>query len=659
MAKKGRHVHHPKRLLGDKITRRDFTGGALLGAGSALLGMTAPSTVWSAAQSPARANWPPRGIGPDWTGPGGLGDYATANGNTHQVVNSAHGIAHGLYNPLPRDAIDTGEIYDVVAIGGGFAGLSAGYTTMKESTHSCLILDNHPIFGGEGKMNILDVDGERLYAPQGSNDFLLPNEFARTVGLLHPYWDDLGLPNHFDFVESGPRLTGKIKVARDNFGPQIHQMSEASQAHYYFNKDRSGGQWVKDPWGTSFRGAPIPQAEQAELMRFVYQYEVPEQAPTDRWDAWLDTMSYRDYIEKVLGYSPQMTRYMDDIGALGAFACSADAYSAYGAYHFVYPGMAGYYGLPGRELLEKVEFGTFPGGNAGIARYFVKAMFPTAIAGGYNYTDIHDGSINFAELDKPGQQVRMRLSSTGVFVKHDGNPDTADSVTVAYERDGRVYTVKARSVVMCGGGWANKHICQDLTSEIRSAYDHFNHGPMLTVNVALRNWRFMEKLGASAVRWFNGEMGFWVNIRQPMKMNGSTMPLDPDKPVILSNYIAFPAPGYDAKTQGAMGRARMFGMSYADIEAWVVRHYTQLFSEYGFDAERDIAGIISNRWGHAYVCPGPGFYFDRNGVRSPMNTVQAGYGRVRFGHSETSGRQMWSEGVEQGRRATLQALATL
>jgi spermidine dehydrogenase len=100
-------------------------------------------------------------------------------------------------------------------------------------------------------------------------------------------------------------------------------------------------------------------------------------------------------------------------------------------------------------------------------------------------------------------------------------------------------------------------------------------------------------------------------------------------------------------------------MSYADIESWVVRHYTQLFAHYGFDAQRDIAGIITNRWGHAYVCPGPGFYFDRNGVRSPMNTVQAGYGRVSFGHSETSGRQMWSEGVEQGRRAAMQALARL
>src|SRR3546814_12395802 len=89
---------------------------------------------------------------------------------------------------------------------------------------------------------------------------------------------------------------------------------------------------------------------------------------------------------------------------------------------------------------------------------------------------------------------------------------------------------------MAGGGWMNKHICRDLPAEITGAYDAFNHGPMLTINVALRNWKFLERLGVSAVRWFGGEMGFWVNVRQPMRMDGSTMHLDPNKTVILSNY---------------------------------------------------------------------------------------------------------------------------
>src|SRR3546814_7563327 len=108
-----------------------------------------------------------------------------------------------------------------------------------------------------------------------------------------------------------------------------------------------------------------------------------------------------------------------------------------------------------------------------------------------------------------------------------------------------------------------------------------------------------------------------------------------------------------------LGRQTLFSYSFADLERWVREHYTILFGDYGFDADRDIAGIITNRWGHAYVCPGPGFFFDKGGRRSPMNIVRDGYGRIFFGHSETAGRQLWSVGVEEGRRATMQALAKL
>ena len=645
-----------------KITRRDFVGGALLGAGSGLLMKAAPALAGVGEKAGAATkNWPPRNIGPEWTGPGGLGDYASTNGNTHQVVNAAHAIGQGQYSSLPADTIDTGEVYDAVAVGGGFAGLSAGYTVMNEGNKSCLILDNHPVFGGEGKMNQFDVDGTTLYAPQGSNDFCIPNEAARTIDFVHPYWDKLGIPSDLKFVGTHPRIEGKIKIARDNFGPQIHTMHHATQAHYYFDDKGDGGTWAHHPWENGFRDAPIPQSEKEELLRFVSDDRVPANAPGEQWGAWLDSMSYKDYIEKELEYSPKMTAYMDDVAALGAFACGCDAFSAYGAANFMYPGMMGYYGKEGVEVLKKLEFGTFPGGNAGIARYFVKAMIPDAITGGDSLTEIHDNAIDFDALDRPSNQVRIRVASTVIHVKHDGSPEKSDTLTVAYEKGGKVYKVKARSVVMCGGGWANKHICKDLTPQIHEAYASFNHGPMLTINVAVRNWRFLEKLGASAIRWFGGDMGFWLNIRQPMMMNGSTAPLDPDKPLVISNYIAFPSPGLglDAKEQGRLGRMRLFSMSYQDLESWVLRHYTQLFSDYGFDAERDIAGIITNRWGHAYVCPGPRFHFDVNGKRSPMNTVRDGYGRVFFGHSETAGRQLWSVATEEGRRAANQAMSLL
>ena len=105
------------------ITRRDFVGSTLLASGSALLGMSAPSLF----TRPARA----QGLDGAWTGPGGIGDYAESNGDTAEVVNAAHAIRDGAYPSAPDAAIDTGETYDLVIVGGGFAGLSAAYTFSK------------------------------------------------------------------------------------------------------------------------------------------------------------------------------------------------------------------------------------------------------------------------------------------------------------------------------------------------------------------------------------------------------------------------------------------------------------------------------------------------------------------------------------------------
>ena len=71
------------------MTRRDFVGGTLVGAGAALLGMAPPAAIRTAQAQTAASRM--TGLGPDWTGPGGIGDYSRSNGNTHEVVNAAHG----------------------------------------------------------------------------------------------------------------------------------------------------------------------------------------------------------------------------------------------------------------------------------------------------------------------------------------------------------------------------------------------------------------------------------------------------------------------------------------------------------------------------------------------------------------------------------------
>src|ERR1700732_2998919 len=136
-----------------EITRRDFVGSALLGSGSVLLGMASPASVRTAAAQTTGLSM--TGLGPDWTGPGGIGDYARSNGNTADVVNAAHSaIRNHERDRGIASAKDTGESYDLIIVGCGISGLSAGHTYHKSRLASTvLMLDQHPIFGGEAKQN--------------------------------------------------------------------------------------------------------------------------------------------------------------------------------------------------------------------------------------------------------------------------------------------------------------------------------------------------------------------------------------------------------------------------------------------------------------------------------------------------------------------------
>jgi len=156
--------------LSADISRRDFVNGTLVGAGVALLGAAAPGCT---------ARPKPEAVVDDlWTGYGGVGDYAASNGNVASVRDAAHLIRDGLTGAMLDDVEDTGEEYDMVIVGGGFSGIGAAYQFHKEhgSDKKCLILENHPVFGGEAKQNEFEVDGHRLFGPQGSNDFGPPDK---------------------------------------------------------------------------------------------------------------------------------------------------------------------------------------------------------------------------------------------------------------------------------------------------------------------------------------------------------------------------------------------------------------------------------------------------------------------------------------------------
>jgi spermidine dehydrogenase len=136
-----------------------------------------------------------------------------------------------------------------------------------------------------------------------------------------------------------------------------------------------------------------------------------------------------------------------------------------------------------------------------------------------------------------------------------------------------------------------------------------------------------------------------------MVVDGQSQPLDPDKPIVMTFYAPIFKPGLSRKNQGIIGRAELLGTSFADYERQIREQMIAMFSAGGFDPVRDIAGIILNRWGHAYVNPDLGFMFGSNNELSAPDVIRQPYGRIAIGHSELRGHQYWNGAAGEGRRA--------
>ena len=619
-----------------RVTRRDFLNGMLLGTGALLLELPAPLKLFAQSQS--------------GYGFGGTGDYATSNGNTSAVISAFQAIQNGEYRSVSREIIDTSESYDLVIVGGGLSGLGAVYEFNKVSLRQarCLILENHPIFGGAAKRNEFLVQGQRLIGPQASNAFGI---IDRPGIPGYDVYSELGIPTEFEYGELPPGLK-PLDFDTTNFGYRLW-FDAKSIGHYFSGQGQdTSGKWVTNLWENKHAGAPYSDKVRKDFLR--WRNVADRQYDGDGYDRWLDSVTYKDYLEKILKLDPEITRYADPVLA-SVVGLGCDVLSAYAARQVSMPGFPEF---QGHRSLRNSHWHSFPGGNDGFSRYFIKALIPEAIEGGKSFADIHNGRVRFPALDREGNKVRIRLGSSVVWVEHEDGSIPGKGATVIYIKDGKLYRLKARSVVMACGSRLSRKVVSNLPVNYIAAYNQFHVSPILVANVALTNWRFLYNLGLTACKWFSG-FGFGCNIRKPMYVGNYRPPLHPDKPTVLTFYISFHQPGLSIEDQGEKGRKKLLGTSFAEFESLIVAQMKQLFSEAGFDAEKDIAGFILNRWTYGYVNPQPGFYFGRDGKPAPRDIIRKPFGHIAFAHAELNGHQHWVAAVDEGRRAARQAVEAL
>ncbi len=575
--------------MGRRITRRDFLDGVALSIGGLALGGSALSACGAgggaaALRTPELSPYPPA-----LTGMRGSTDAALAV--PHEVVDGAFWKTAGAPKP-------TGETYDLVVVGAGVSGLAAAHFYRREHPEArILILDNHDDFGGHARR--AEFHDGRLIGYIGTQSIDSPSTFSRaTLGLL----DDIGVrlrafERHYDqsfFERHG--LTGWAAVFdRETWGRE----------HVAIVRDDTSMEEF-------LRGAPMAPKAKADLAML---YEAPKDWMPGRSDAEkkeeLSRITYAQYLQDVVKVHPDVLTYLYQ-QSTGEWGYGIDAIGAIDAWAEEYPGFAGL-GLdmekPWRYNSPSIKRGWnandpyiyhFPEGVAGVTRLLVRALIPGSLPGSTMEDEVL-ARLDYSKLDAAGNDVRIRLGSPVVRVRHDGAPATAREVEVAYASGGSVRSVRARGVVLACWYSMIPYICEEFPGVQKQALRFMTRIPMVYASVAIRTWRTFKDLGLAGV-YSTSPRAFWsyAMLDYPVSMGGYEFSRGPDDPVLLHFSASPTEPGMPPREGARAGRWKLYGMSFADIEREIRELLARGLGGGGFDPATDITAITVGRWAHGY-----------------------------------------------------------
>ncbi|MFC7646083.1 NAD(P)-binding protein [Streptosporangium lutulentum] len=378
-------------------------------------------------------------------------------GDTPAALGVPHALRDHRFWPHADAPEPTGECYDLVVVGAGISGVSAAHKWLERDPEArILILDNHDDVGGHAQSNVFRPAGGKgpLFGSGGSASISTPSAWT----------------------SEGRELLGGLGVRLQRFeGHAAQDLYPNLGMHAGVFCDRETfptEKLVVLAPGTKAPGwiAELPVAEQAGKDLLMLYGNPPDWFPglsAEEKQRRLATLTYADFLKDVCGVHPDVLRYVatmpnarwgygsDAFGAIDAWG-SADDHD--------YPGFQGL-GLdrsqPSRynspTMIKNWEANDpdvyhFPEGNQALVRMMIGRMIP-GFATATGMEEITTAGFDRGRLDRPGNRVRVRLSSPVVSAANEGDLHTATAATVGYFDGNRVRTVQAGNVIMaCWNG---------------------------------------------------------------------------------------------------------------------------------------------------------------------------------------------------------------
>jgi spermidine dehydrogenase len=642
------------------VTRRDFLNGFSVAVGGSLaLNNAKWMETFGLAESPLKSQQAQKSneyYPPTLTG---------MRGSTTAVMEVGHGLRDGNEWQNPQADSDR---FDLIVVGGGISGLSAAYFYGKQHPDAkILILENHDDFGGHARRNEFHVGDRMIIGYGGTQSIASPKLYSPQAKQLLA---DLGIePQKFykDFDRKFDQEHGLSRAYffdKKTFGVDKLVLGPRQRKASEFSTDNLAISEGETAWAEFFSRTPLSPQAQKDLTR-LQTAKVDYLPGMSQWEkkVTLARTSYKDYLLKYVKLDPSAIPFLQT-STYGLYGIGIDAVPSGDLALLGYPGfegmdLSGKYG-PGMGVeVTKQESESdegepyifhFPDGNASIARLLVRSLIP-ASASGSTMEDIVTAKLNYAVLDDPSSNVRLRLNSTVIHAKNVGDPTAAKEVEVTYVCDGKPRTVRGTACILAGWNMVIPYMCPELPDKQKEALAYGVKVPLIYTNVLLRNWQSFKKLGISGVRC-PGSFFESVSLDFPVSIGDYKFSGNPDEPCVIHLEHVPTKPGLPARQQQMAGRAQMLATTFETYERNIREQLATILGPGGFDPAKDILAITVNRWPHGYAYEYNSLYDpDWPEDLQPCVIGRQPFGRISIANSDAEAFAYTNAAIDQAYRA--------